>query len=209
MTLRIGEQAPDFLVDTTHGEISFYAWAEGSWVFFFSHPADFTAVCTTELGRTAQLAKEFEARNVKLLGLSTDTVAEHIAWVKDVNSTQKTKLEFPIAADPDLRVSRLYEMIHPDQSDTEAIRSVFIIDPNRSIRLTMSYPMSVGRNFNEILRVIDALQLADRKNIVTPADWKLGDPVLIPSSISDDAAKELFPQGWEKVRPYLRITVVK
>jgi len=209
MTLRIGELAPDFIVDSTHGDISFHAWAAHDWVCFFSHPADFTAVCTTELGKTAQMAEKFSARNVKLLGLSTDTVAEHFEWIKDVNSTQNTSVEFPIAADPDLRVARLYEMIHPDESNTDAIRSVIIIDPNHTIRLTMTYPMNVGRSFTEILRVIDALQLADAKQIATPADWKPGDPVLIPSSISDDAAKNIFPQGWEKVKPYLRITVVK
>jgi alkyl hydroperoxide reductase subunit AhpC len=209
MTLRIGELAPDFISNTTHGEISLHAWAAESWVLFFSHPADFTAVCTTELGKTAQMADKFATRNVKLLGLSTDTVDEHLQWIKDVNNTQKTKLEFPIAADTDLRVARLYEMIHPDESDTAAIRAVFIIDPKRSIRLTMTYPMNVGRSFTEMLRVIDALQLADANKIATPADWQPGDPVLIPSSISDDAARNLFPQGWEKVRPYLRITVVK
>ena len=208
MTLHIGEQAPDFIANSTHGDMSFYEWAAESWVLFFSHPADFTAVCTTELGKTAQLADKFAARNVKLLGLSTDTVEEHLRWIKDVNSTHDTSLEFPIAADPDLRVARLYEMIHPEESDTAAIRSVIIIDPNRCIRLTMTYPMNVGRSFTEILRVIDALQLVDAKQVATPADWKPGDPVLIPSSISDDAAKTIFPQGWEKVRPYLRITVV-
>lgn len=209
MTLRIGELAPDFITKTTHGDISFYDWAADSWVLFFSHPADFTAVCTTELGSAAQMADKFVARKVKMLGLSTDTVTEHLQWIKDVNSTQKTSVNFPIAADPDLRVARLYEMIHPDESDTAAIRSAIIIDPKHSIRLTMTYPMNVGRSFTELLRVVDALQLADDKNIATPADWVPGDPVLIPSSISDDAAKSLFPQGWENVRPYLRITVVK
>jgi len=204
MTLRIGELAPDFLAQTTQGDISFYSWMEGSWVLFFSHPADFTAVCTTELGRTSQLSGEFERRNVKLLGLSVDSMEEHLAWIKDVNATQKTHLKFPLIADVDLRVSHLFEMIHAKQSDTEAIRSVFVIDPDRVIRLTMCYPLNVGRNFNEILRAIDALQLADSENIATPADWRPGDPVLIPSSISDDAAKHQFPQGWQAVRPYLR-----
>ena len=208
MTLRIGDTAPDFTIDTTQGEISLHKWAGDSWVFFFSHPADFTPVCTTEMGRTAQLASEFASRNVKPLGLSTDTVDEHNKWISDVNDTQKTDLQFPIVADPDLNIAKLYEMIHPSESDTQAVRSVYIIDPNKKIRLMMTYPMSVGRNFDEILRVIDALQTSDTNRIATPADWKPGDKVIIPPSISNDEAKGLFPQGWDELRPYLRLTKV-
>ncbi len=208
MTLRIGETAPNFTTDSTVGEINLHDWAGDSWVFFFSHPADFTPVCTTEMGRTAQLAAEFDKRNTKPLGLSTDTSEEHLAWIKDVNDTQNTTLEFPIVADPDLEVAKLYEMIHPDESETAAVRSVFIIDPNKKIRLTMTYPMSVGRNFDEILRVIDALQTSDKHGIATPADWTTGGKVIIPPSISNEAAKEKFPQGFEEIRPYLRWTSV-
>ena len=208
MTIRIGETAPDFNVESTKGPIHFHDWINGSWVFFFSHPADYTPVCTTEMGRTAQLIKEFEKRNCKPLGLSTDTVAEHMRWINDVNDTQNTELTFPIVADADLEVAKLYEMIHPSQSETAAVRSVFIIDPDKKIRLTMTYPMNVGRNFDEILRVIDALQLADEKKIATPADWRPGDKVIIPPSISNEAAKDIFPQGWDEIRPYLRVTEV-
>ncbi len=206
MSLHIGDIAPNFTIDTTKGEIDFHEWAGDAWVFFFSHPADFTPVCTTEMGRTAPLAEKFAARNTKPLGLSTDTVAEHVKWIADVNETQNTDLQFPIVADADLAVSKLYDMIHPDESETEAVRSVFIIDPDKKIRLTMTYPMNVGRNFDEILRVIDALQLADRASIATPADWTPGDKVIIPPSITNDAARELFPQGWDEVRSYLRLT---
>lgn len=206
MSLHIGDVAPNFTIETTKGEIDFHEWASDTWVFFFSHPADFTPVCTTEMGRTAQLAEKFAARNTKPLGLSTDTVAEHTKWIADVNSTQNTDLQFPIVADADLVVSKLYDMIHPDESATEAVRSVFIIDPDKKIRLTMTYPMNVGRNFDEILRVIDALQLADRASIATPADWRPGDKVIIPPSITNEDAEKLFPQGWEEIRSYLRLT---
>ena len=201
MTLHIGDTAPDFTVDTQNGEISLHEWAGENWVFFFSHPADFTPVCTTEMGRTAQLAEEFAKRSTKPLGLSTDTAEEHRKWIKDVNDTQHTDLTFPI-------VAKMYDMIHPDESETAAVRSVFIIDPDKKIRLTMTYPMSVGRNFDEILRVIDALQLSDRKRIATPADWQIGKEVIIPPSISNEEAKGLFPQGWTEHRSYLRTTSV-
>lgn len=206
MSLHIGDIAPDFTTVSTQGPIRFHEWAGESWVFFFSHPADFTPVCTTEMGRTAQLASQFSARNVKPLGLSTDSVAEHMKWIDDVNDTQHTDLQFPIVADEDLSIARLFDMIHPEQSETAAVRSVFIIDPKKKIRLTMTYPMSVGRNFDEILRVIDALQASDAKRIATPADWVPGGKVIIPPSISDADAKTLFPQGWEELRPYLRLT---
>lgn len=208
MTIKIGQIAPDFTAQTTNGEINFHQWIGDSWAFLFSHPADFTPVCTTEMGRTAQLSNSFEKRNVKSIGLSTDTVEEHKKWIIDVDDTQNTVLTFPIVADPDLKVAKLYEMIHDQESTTEAVRSVFIIDPNKKIRLTMTYPMNVGRNFDEILRVIDALQLADEKSIATPADWQLGDEVIIPPSIDNVAAKGLFPQGWDEIKPYLRTTKV-
>ena len=208
MSIRIGDIAPNFDVETTNGPINFHDWLSDSWGFFFSHPADYTPVCTTEMGRTAQLEGEFSKRNVKPLGLSTDTVSEHKNWIRDVNDTQNTTLTFPIVADHDLTIAKLYEMIHPSESKTAAVRSVFIIDPEKKIRLTMTYPMSVGRNFDEILRVIDALQLGDAKKIATPADWRPGDTVIIPPSISNDDAKDLFPQGWEEIRPYLRLTKV-
>jgi thioredoxin-dependent peroxiredoxin len=208
MTLHIGDTAPDFTVDTQNGEISLHQWAGDNWVFFFSHPADFTPVCTTEMGRTAQLADEFAKRKTKPIGLSTDTAEEHRKWIKDVNETQHTNLTFPIIADADLAIAKMYDMIHPGESETAAVRSVFIIDPDKKIRLTMTYPMSVGRNFDEILRVIDALQLSDSKRIATPADWQIGKEVIIPPSISNEEAKGLFPQGWTEHRPYLRTTAV-
>jgi len=208
MSLHIGDSAPNFTADTTEGSIDFHQWAAGSWVFLFSHPADFTPVCTTEMGKTAVLSHQFAARNTKPLGLSTDTVAEHNKWITDVNDTQSTNVDFPIVADPDLTVSRLYDMIHPQESATEAVRSVFIIDPMQKIRLMLTYPMNVGRNFDEILRVIDALQLADGKSVATPADWKPGDQVIIPPSIDDTRAATLFPQGWDEVRSYLRLVDV-
>ena len=208
MSVLIGQTAPDFTMNTTKGTIHFHEWIGNSWVFFFSHPADFTPVCTTEMGRTAQLADEFARRNVKPLGLSTDTVEEHLTWISDVNETQHTHLDFPIVADKEMAIADLYGMIHSGEHPSQAVRSVFIIDPNKKVRLTMTYPMNVGRNFDEILRVIDALQLADARTIATPADWKPGDEVIIPPSVSDEEANKLFPQGFETIRPYLRTTKV-
>ncbi len=208
MSLKLGDTAPNFTIATTKGEINLHNWSGDSWVFFFSHPADFTPVCTTEMGRTAQLAPEFEARNTKSLGLSTDTVEEHMKWISDVDDTQNTVLEFPIVADPDHKIAQMYDMIHPGESSTAAVRSVFIIDPDNKIRLTMTYPMSVGRNFDEILRVLDALQTGDKYSVATPADWRPGNDVIIPPSISNEKAKEMFPQGWNEIRSYLRLTSV-
>ena len=204
MTILLGDTVPDFTADTTQGPISFHDWIGNDWACFFSHPADFTPVCTTEMGRTAQLAAEFEARGVKPIGLSTDTVEEHLKWIRDVNDTQNTTLEFPIVADPDLKIAKLYEMLHPAQSETEAVRSVFIIDSNKKLRLSMTYPMNVGRNFDEILRAIDALKTADAKRVALPADWRPGMRAIIPTSISDAQARDIFPQGFETIRPYLR-----
>lgn len=204
MSLLIGQTAPDFTADTTTGPIQFHEWIGGGWVFFFSHPADFTPVCTTEMGRTAQLADQFAARNTKPLGLSTDTVEEHLKWIADVDDTQNTTLRFPIVADPDLKVSKLYRMLHPAESDTAAVRSVFLIDPEARVRLTMTYPMAVGRNFDEILRCIDALQTSDANGVALPADWRPGDRAIIPPSVSDAEARAKFPQGFQTIRPYLR-----
>jgi peroxiredoxin (alkyl hydroperoxide reductase subunit C) len=204
MSLRIGDTTPDFTAQTTTGAISFHDWIGKDWAFFFSHPADFTPVCTTEMGRTAQLAEQFAARGVKPIGLSTDTVGEHMKWIEDVNDTQHTTLRFPIVADPDLSIAKLYDMIHPNESATAAVRSVFIIDPDKKIRLTMTYPMNVGRNFDEILRVIDALQTADKFKIATPADWVPGQDVIIPPSVTEPEAQAAFPQGYKTLRPYLR-----
>lgn len=208
MALRIGDTAPNFDIETTQGTINFHDWAKGSWVFFFSHPADYTPVCTTEMGRTAQLSGEFEKRNVKSLGLSTDTVAEHNGWINDIDETQGCSLEFPIVADKDKKIAELYDMIHPGESTTATVRSVFIIDPDHKVRLTMTYPMVVGRNFDEILRVIDALQLTDKQEVACPADWRPGDDVIIRPTVSDEQAKEKFPQGWKTLKPYLRFTKV-
>lgn len=204
MTLLLGDTVPDFHADTTTGPISFHDWIGQDWAFFFSHPADFTPVCTTEMGRTSQLNEEFAKRRVKPIGLSTDTVEEHLKWIDDVNDTQNTVLRFPIVADPDFKIAKLYEMIHPGESQTAAVRSVFIIDPDKKLRLTMTYPISVGRNFDEILRVIDALQTGDAKGVALPADWRPGDPAIIPPSVSDTDASVKFPQGFETIRPYLR-----
>lgn len=204
MTLLLGDIVPNFKADTTIGPISFHDWIGENWAFFFSHPADFTPVCTTEMGRTAQLADQFTARGVKPIGLSTDSVEEHLKWIMDVNDTQNTTLRFPIIADPNFEVAKLYEMIHPDESQTAAVRSVFIIDPNKKLRLSMTYPMSVGRNFDEILRTIDALQTSDAKGVALPADWRPGDRAIIPPSVSNADAKMKFPQGFEEIRPYLR-----
>lgn len=208
MSLHIGDIAPNFTAETQVGEIRFHDFVGNGWVFFFSHPADFTPVCTTEMGRTAQLADQFAARNVKPLGLSTDTADAHRKWIDDINDTQSTDVKFPIVADADLRIARLYDMIHPEQSETAAVRSVFIVDPNKKIRLILTYPMSVGRNFDEILRVIDSLQLGDSKRIATPADWQKGREVIIPPSIGNDEAKHLFPQGWTEHRSYLRSLMI-
>lgn len=209
MSIRIGEIAPDFLAETSKGPLDFYTWAQDSWVVFFSHPADFTPVCTSEFCRSVELEDQFSARGVKLLGLSTDSIEHHIAWINDIKRITQRDIGFPIVADLDRRVAQLYEMIHPQEFETAAIRALFIIDPFMKVRLTMHYPMSIGRNFSEILRTIDALQLADAREIATPADWVKGDPVLIPTTFSNEQAELLFPQGWQQIKPYYRLTVVK
>lgn len=204
MTLLLGDTVPDFAAETTTGPISFHEWIGRDWAFFFSHPADFTPVCTTEMGCTAQLSEDFAKRGVKPIGLSTDSVAEHLKWIEDVNDTQNTTLRFPIVADPDFEIAKLYQMIHPSESLTAAVRSVFIIDGNKRLRLSMTYPMSVGRNFDEILRVIDALQIGDAKGVALPANWWPGDRAIIPPSVSNAEAATKFPQGFDEIRPYLR-----
>ncbi len=207
MSLRLGDTAPDFEQDSNIGRIKFHEWAGDSWIVLFSHPADFTPVCTTELGLTAKLKPEFDKRNVKAIALSVDAADAHNSWIKDIEATQKTVVGFPIIADQDRSVSTLYDMIHPEQSETATVRSVFIIDPKKKIRLTFTYPMSTGRNFDEILRVIDALQLTDGYTVATPGNWKQGDDVIIPLSVKDEEViKQKYPKGYTAERPYLRLT---
>lgn len=206
-TLRLGDTAPDFEQDSSIGRLRLYDYLGDSWGVLFSHPADFTPVCTTELGYTAILSGEFAKRNVKVLAVSVDDVASHHQWIEDINDTQNTKVEFPILADADRKVSTLYDMIHPNASTTATVRSVFIIDPARKVRLTLTYPASTGRNFNEILRVIDSLQLTDSHSVATPVNWQDGDDVIIVPSLKDEEViKQKFPKGYKAVRPYLRIT---
>ncbi|MDQ8033362.1 peroxidase [Bordetella genomosp. 1] len=205
--LRLGDTAPDFEQKSSTGTLRFYDYLGDSWGVLFSHPADFTPVCTTELGYTAKLADEFAKRNVKVLALSVDGVDSHQQWIGDINDTQSTQVNFPILADEDRKVSELYDMIHPNASATATVRSVFIIDPAKKVRLIITYPASTGRNFNEILRVIDSLQLTDNYSVATPVNWTDGDDVIIVPSLKDEAVlKEKFPKGYKAVRPYLRIT---
>ena len=204
---RLGEPAPEFTATTTQGEIAFPADYRGRWVVLFSHPADFTPVCTTELGLTAKLKPEFDKRNVKAIALSVDPADQHKAWIKDIEETQQTVVGFPIIADADKSVSQLYDMIHPNQSATATVRSLFVIDPAKKIRLTITYPMSTGRNFDEVLRVIDALQLTDGYTVATPGNWKDGDDVIIPMTIQDpEQLKQKYPKGFTAPKPYLRLT---
>lgn len=206
-TLRLGDIAPDFTQDSSIGPIEFHTWLGDSWGVLFSHPADFTPVCTTELGATAKLADEFRKRNVKPIALSVDPVESHKGWINDINETQSTTVNFPILADADRKVSTLYDMIHPNASATATVRSVFIIDPSKKIRLTLTYPASTGRNFEEILRVIDSMQLTDNYSVATPVNWKDGDEVVIVPSLKDeDEIARRFPQGYRAVKPYLRLT---
>ena len=205
--LRLGDTAPDFTQESTAGTIQFHQWLGDKWGVLFSHPKDFTPVCTTELGETARLKPEFDKRDVKVLAVSVDAVDSHNKWVGDINETQKTNVEFPILADPDRKVAGLYDMIHPNANDTLTVRAVFIIDPKKKIRATITYPASTGRNFNEILRVIDSLQLTDNYSVATPVNWKDGDDVIIVPSLTDpEVLKQKFPKGFTTVKPYLRIT---
>ena len=207
MALRLGDTVPNFTQASTEGEINFYDWAGDSWVVLFSHPKDFTPVCTTELGEVARLKPEFDKRNVKALALSVDDVDSHKGWVGDIEETQSVGLNYPILADPDKKVSDLYDMIHPNANDTLTVRSVFIIDPNKKLRLTFTYPASTGRNFDEILRVIDSLQLTDNYSVATPVNWTEGDDCVIVPSIKDpEELKQKFPKGYTQLKPYLRMT---
>ncbi len=206
-TLRLGDTAPDFEQDSSAGPIRFYDYLGDSWGVLFSHPADFTPVCTTELGFTAKLSDEFAKRNVKVLAVSVDPVESHTKWIADIDETQSTRVNFPILADDDRKVADLYDMIHPNASATATVRSVFIIDPAKKVRLTLTYPASTGRNFNEILRVIDSLQLTDSHSVATPANWEDGQDVIIVPSLKDpEVLKQKFPKGYKEVKPYLRIT---
>lgn len=204
MSIRLGDEAPDFTIDTTDGEISFHDWKGDSWAVLFSHPKDYTPVCTTELGTVARLKDEWDKRNVKVIGLSVDGLSDHVGWSRDIEETQGTALNFPLIADPDRKVSDLYEMIHPNANDTLTVRSVFIIGPDNKVKLTLTYPASTGRNFDEILRVIDSLQLTAGHQVATPANWNEGEDVIISPAVSDEQAKEVYPAGFRTVKPYLR-----
>ncbi|PYP83115.1 MAG: peroxidase [Blastocatellia bacterium AA13] len=206
MAIRLGDTAPDFTADTTAGPISFHEYLGSSWGILFSHPKDYTPVCTTELGEVAKLKPEFDKRNVKVLGLSVDPLDSHKGWAGDIEETQGTALNFPLIADPDRKVSTLYDMIHPNANDSFTVRSVFIIGPDKKVKLTITYPASAGRNFDEILRVIDSLQLTSNYSVATPVNWKDGDDVIIVPAVSDEEAKSKFPAGWKTLKPYLRVT---
>lgn len=206
MSLQLGEIAPDFTQESTSGTIHFHDWMGSSWAVLFSHPADFTPVCTTELGEVAKLKPEFERRDVKVIGVSVDPIDKHEGWVGDIAETQGTALNFPLLADPNREVASLYGMIHPNASTTVTVRSVFVIDPNKKVRLVLTYPASTGRNFVELLRTIDSLQLTDTFKVATPVNWTQGDDVIISTALSDEEAKERFPQGWKTLKPYLRVT---
>lgn len=206
MSLLLGDTAPDFTADTTEGPIRFHDWIGDKWVVFFSHPADFTPVCTTELGFTAKLKDEFAKRNAKAIALSVDPLDQHKAWIKDIEETQGTAMNFPIIADVNKEVSGLYSMIHPKADPKVTVRAVYVIDPNKKIRATFTYPPSAGRNFNEVLRLIDSLQLTDGYKVATPVNWTDGEDVIVVPSLSDEDADKFFPKGYKKVKPYLRIT---
>ena len=206
MALQLGDTAPDFRADSTAGLISFHQWLGDQWGVLFSHPRDFTPVCTTELGYVARLAPDFERRGVKAIGLSVDPVDSHRGWVADIKETQGHAVNFPIIADPDRKVANLYGMIHPAHDEVHTVRTVFVIDPKKKVRLFITYPQTAGRNFDEILRVIDSLQLTDRHRVATPVNWKPGDDVIIVPAVSDEEAKSKFPKGWKTLKPYLRLT---
>ncbi|MCW5907852.1 MAG: peroxiredoxin [Chitinophagales bacterium] len=205
-TIRLGDIAPDFTVETTEGIINFHEWLGNSWGVLFSHPADFTPVCTTELGLTAKLKDEFTKRNTKVLAVSVDPLSSHKEWIKDINETQNTVVNFPIISDADKKVATLYDMIHPNSSETFTVRSVFIIGPDKKVKLTITYPASTGRNFLEILRVIDSLQLTANYSVATPANWKDGEEVVIVPAVKDEDIPAKFPKGYKRIKPYLRIT---
>lgn len=206
MALRLGDTAPDFTQESTEGTINFHDWIGDSWAVLFSHPKDFTPVCTTELGEVSRLKPEFEKRNTKVIGLSVDPLEDHKAWAGDIEETQGHALNFPLLADSDRKVAQLYDMIHPEADNTLTVRSVFVIDPNKKVRLILTYPASAGRDFSEILRTIDSLQLTDNHKVATPVNWRDGDDVIIVPTLSNEEAEKLFPQGWDEKKPYLRMT---
>ncbi|GJM28283.1 MAG: peroxidase [Cyclobacteriaceae bacterium] len=205
-TLRLGDEAPNFTAETTEGEINFHEWLGDSWGVLFSHPADYTPVCTTELGATARLKSEFDRRNVKVLALSVDPIDSHHGWIQDINETQNTSVNFPLIADEDRKVAELYDMIHPNADEKATVRSVFIVGPDKKVKLTLTYPASTGRNFHEILRVIDSLQLTAYNKVATPVNWEQGEDCVILPSVSNDVADKEFPKGYTQIRPYLRMT---
>ena len=205
MAIRLGDTAPDFTAETTEGTVHFHDWIGDGWAILFSHPADFTPVCTTELGYMAGLKPEFERRNCKIIGLSVDPLEDHIRWLDDIAETQGNALNFPLIADADRSVAELYDMIHPNADETFTVRSVFVIGPDKTVKLTLTYPPSTGRNFDEILRALDSLQLTANHAVATPVNWKHGEDVIIGTGLSDDEARERFPEGWTAPRPYLRI----
>lgn len=218
MAIRIGDEAPDFVAESTEGSIRFHDWIGNSWVVFFSHPKDFTPVCTTELGAVARLSAEFRKRNAKLLGLSIDSVDDHRQWARDIEETQGCKLDYPVIGDTDMRVAKLYDMIHPNASgapgtrtpqDNATIRSVFFIGPDKHVKAIFTYPMSTGRNFDEILRTLDSLQLTSQQKVATPANWHPGEDVIISTAVSDEEANKQYPQGWRKLKSYLRMVHLK
>jgi len=206
MALRLGDVAPDFSAHTTEGQIQFHQWLGNSWGVLFSHPADYTPVCTTELGTVARTKADFEKRNTKVIAVSVDPLESHHGWIKDINETQRVSMNFPIIADPDRKVAAAYDMIHPNADDKATVRSVFVIGPDKKIKLTLTYPASTGRNFVELLRVIDSLQLTARHKVATPADWKQGEDCIVSPAVSDADAEKFFPKGFRKVKPYLRYT---
>jgi alkyl hydroperoxide reductase subunit AhpC len=206
MPVRIGDEAPNFTADTTEGKVNFHEWKQGKWAVLFSHPRDFTPVCTTELGAVAKLKSEFEKRNTKVIAISVDALPDHQRWIGDINEVCNTEVNFPLIADPDKAVANAYDMIHPNASDTATVRSVFVVGPDNKVKLTLTYPASTGRNFQEILRVIDSLQLTAGYKVSTPADWKHGEDVIIVPAVSDDDAKKQFPSGFTAKKPYLRVT---
>ncbi len=205
MAVRLGDEAPDFTAASTAGTIHFHEWLGDGWGVLFSHPKDFTPVCTTELGRVAALRAEFEKRDCKVIGLSVDPLEDHNGWAGDIAETQGTALNFPLIADPDRKVADLYDMIHPNANDTLTVRSVFVVGPDKKVKLTITYPASTGRNFDELLRVLDSLQLTAKHQVATPVDWKSGDDVIIVPALSNDEAKKKFPDGWKELKPYLRM----
>jgi len=212
MSIRLGDEAPDFTVETTEGTIHFHEWIGDKWVILFSHPKDFTPVCTTELGYMAKLKPEFDKRNTKVVGLSADPVSDHTKWVKDIHETQGTAINYPMIGDNDLKVAKLYDMIHPNATagpgrtpvDNQTVRNVFIVGPDKKVKAILIYPMSAGRNFDEVLRLLDALQLNAKQTVATPVNWKPGEDVIIPTSVSDEDAKKKYPQGFKTHKPYLR-----